>query len=66
MRLHTSDGRTYDIRHPDQALVQLTRVVLGAGGRNGIPERSKHVALSHIVRIEELSPAVAGEKASGN
>jgi hypothetical protein len=55
--LLTSEGRSYDIRHPDQALVLLTRVVLGAGGANGVPERSEHVALSHIVRVEELTGA---------
>jgi hypothetical protein len=59
LRLHISEGRSYDIRHPDQALVLLARVVLGAGGTNGVPERMEYLALSHIVRVEELTGAPA-------
>jgi len=53
-RICTTDGRTYDIGHPDQAIVLRSRVVIGVGGRNGIGERTEHVALIHIVRIEEI------------
>jgi hypothetical protein len=53
-RIYASDGRTYDIYHPDQALVLLTRVILPLKTNGEIPERSEHLALSHIVRIEEL------------
>lgn len=60
LRLHTTDGQTYDVRHPDQALVLQTRVVLGAGGKNGVPDRTEHLALAHIVRVEELASNVAG------
>lgn len=59
LRLHSTDGRMYDIHHPAQALVLLTRVVLGAGGNNGVPDRTEHLALSHVVRVEELSSTVA-------
>jgi len=55
-RIFASDGRTYDIRHPDQALVLVTRVVLPVPGAGDVPERLEHLALSHIVRVEELSP----------
>jgi hypothetical protein len=59
LTLHTSEGSSHDVRQPDQALVLLTRVVLGAGGTNGVPERTEHLALSHIVRVEELTGAAA-------
>jgi hypothetical protein len=58
-RLYTTDGRTYDIRHPDQVIVLRSRVVIGTGGKNGVPEHLEHVALLHVVRIEELEPSSA-------
>lgn len=58
-RIYASDGRTYDIRHPDQALVLLTRVILPIPSAGEVPERSEHLALAHIVRIEQLSSPVA-------
>ena len=58
-RIYASDGRTYDIQHPDQALVLLTRVILPIPSAGEIPERTEHLALNHIVRIEELSSPMA-------
>ncbi len=56
-RMHLSNGRMHEIRHPDMAIVLHSRVVIGAGGRNGIPDHLEHVALVHIVQIEEMSSA---------
>jgi hypothetical protein len=53
-RICTTDGHTYEIRHPDQVIVLRSRVIIGVGGENGIPDRTEHVALIHVVRIEEL------------
>jgi hypothetical protein len=53
-RIHVTDGQTYDIRHPDQALVLRSRVIVGVDAESGIADRVEHVALVHIVRIEEL------------
>jgi hypothetical protein len=55
-RIHTTEGRSYDIRHPDQVIVLRSRVVIGVGGENGVPDHIEHVALLHVVRIEELEP----------
>ena len=59
-RIHVTGGVAYDVWHPDQIIVLQSRAVLAAGGGNGIPERLEHVALAHVVRIEELpvSPPV--------
>ena len=55
-RIYPTDGRTYDVRHPDQALVLRTRVILPlAGGGDEVPERWEHLALVHVVRLEELT-----------
>lgn len=53
-RIYATDGKTHDVYHPDQALVLLTRVILPVPSEGEIAERSEHLALSHVVRIEEL------------
>jgi hypothetical protein len=53
-RIYATDGKTYDVFHPDQALVLLTRVILPVPSGGAVSERSEHLALSHVVRIEEL------------
>lgn len=59
-RLHTTDGSVYEIVHPDQVIVLRSRVVIGTGGDSEVPDCTEHVALLHIVRIEELEPEGAG------
>jgi hypothetical protein len=58
--MHTTDGRVYDVRHPDQVIVLRSRAVIGVGGQNGLPEHVEHVSLIHIVRIEELESEASG------
>ena len=36
-RIHGSDGRARDVKHPDEALVLRTRVVLPLGGQGEVP-----------------------------
>lgn len=55
-RIHTTEGLAYEIRHPDQVIVLRSRVVIGVGGGDGVPDHLEHVALLHVVRIEELEP----------
>jgi len=55
MRLHMTDGKTYDIRHPNNVLVSRSRVDIGVGDPvSGIADRVDFVSLLHIVRIEDL------------
>ncbi len=64
-RIHATDGQTYDVRHPDQALVLRTRVILPLpGDADQVPERSEYLALIHIVRAEELVPDASTSRAS--
>ena len=53
-RLHITGGNIYEVRHPDQIIVLRSRAVLGVGGDNGVADRLEHVALVHVVRLEEL------------
>lgn len=53
-RLYATNGRTYDVRHPDQMLVLKSRVILPLPSGAGVPEGSEHLALAHIVRAEVI------------
>lgn len=52
-RIYITDGKTYDIYHPDQVIVLRSRLIIGVGGDNDVPHHSEHIALIHIVLIEE-------------
>ena len=56
LRIHTTDGRSYDIRHPDQIIVLRGRVDIGVNGQSadGVADRVEHVSLLHVVGVEEL------------
>ncbi len=61
-RVHMSDGRTFDVRHPDQALVARTRLVVGVGNDpvTGVADHLEHLSFIHITGLEELAPAKQG------
>jgi len=56
LRLHLTGGTTYDIRHPEMAIVARSLVTVGLPGKNGggIADAVIHCALGHIVRVEPL------------
>ena len=56
-RIFATDGRTFDVRHPDQsARLENSRVILPLpGGSDDVAERSEHLALVHVIRLEELA-----------
>lgn len=66
LRIHMTDGQTYDIRHPDLVLVLRQRVDIGLqpDPATGVLERVAHCSLLHIVRVEELPPARPADSAS--
>ena len=54
-RIFATDGMTFDVRHPDQALVLKSRVILPLpADPDEVAERSEHLALLHVVRLEEV------------
>jgi len=57
LRIHVSDGTTYDILHPDQIIVLRGRLDIGVGAdpETGAMERTEFVSLLHVVRVEELA-----------
>jgi hypothetical protein len=55
LRIHMTDGRTFDIHHPDNIIVLRGRVDIGVGtDPSGVVDRVEHCSLLHIVRVEEL------------
>ena len=59
-RIFLSDGSTYHIHHPDQALVTTWSVEIGMPEQrpeSRIYERIAHCALLHIVKLEKVQAA---------
>ena len=56
LRIQLTDGRKFDIFHPDRVLVLRGRVDIGVAPdtKSDILERVEHCSLLHIVRVEEL------------
>ena len=55
LRIHATDGKTYDIRHPEMVLVLRSRLDIGVGGdpTTVVLDRVEHCSLLHVVRVEE-------------
>jgi hypothetical protein len=54
-RVYLSDGAVYEVRHPDMAIVQRSKVTVavpGPDGPDGPAERTVNCALMHITRTE--------------
>ncbi len=62
-RIHVTDGRTYDILHPDQVMPLRSRVVIGVGGERDIPDHTEHISLVHVIRLEEITTAWTNDAA---
>lgn len=61
-RIHLSDGVAYDVRHPDMAIVQRSKVIVGVpgpAGPDGPAERTVNCALIHITRTELVNGSTA-------
>lgn len=59
-RVHTSDGKYLEIKHPEMAL--LTRAMLFVGRpvadpMEDFPDRADSVSMLHVVRLEPLVAA---------
>ena len=55
IRIYVSDGASYDLRHPESALVTRTEVVIALDpGGDDIPQRCAYCDPIHITRIESI------------
>ena len=59
-RLSLSDGSSFEVRHPELAIVARSVVVVGVAGPEGLEgpvERTVNCALVHITRTELIDGA---------
>ena len=58
LRVTLTDGRTYDITHPEFAMVGRSVVVIGTGApADRIADRMTTVSLLHIMQVEPIESA---------
>jgi hypothetical protein len=59
-RLVMSSGQTYEVRHPEMAMLTRTDLLVGIGETDdGVPAEFKICSLLHVSAIEPLSNAEA-------
>jgi hypothetical protein len=63
-RIVTSDGTTYEVRHPDMVFVGMSSVLVGYPSEQPPHAYSRYdvVSMRHVVRLE---PAEAAQAAGG-
>jgi hypothetical protein len=60
-RLVMSSGQTYEVRHPELALLTRSDILIGVGETDdGIPAEFRICSLLHVATIEPLSPTASG------
>jgi len=65
-RLVMSSGQTYDIRHPEMAMLTRTDILVGIDiADDGVPAEFKICSLLHVTAAEPLSTTSTGPSQSG-
>jgi hypothetical protein len=62
LRVYLTDGKTYDIRHPEMAIVTSREVYVGreeTAPGSGIARGLDLVSLLHVVRVEQVPIAAS-------
>lgn len=66
-RLVMSSGQSYEVRHPEMAMLTRTDLLVGVDvADDGIPAEFKICSLLHVTAIEPLGGAPAGSKPPGS
>ena len=57
-RLVMSSGQSYEVRHPEMAMLTRTSLLVGTGDtEEGVPAEFKICSLLHVTSIEPLTTA---------
>jgi hypothetical protein len=60
-RLAMSSGQTYEVRHPEMAMLTRTSILVGIDiADDGVPAEFKICSLLHVTAVEPISPAPVG------
>jgi hypothetical protein len=60
-RLIMSSGETYEVRHPEMAMLTRTDILVGVGETDdNVPADFRICSLLHVTAVEPISPATAG------
>jgi hypothetical protein len=55
-RLVMSSGQTYEVRHPEMAMLTRTDILVGVDeGEDGVPAEFKICLLLHVATVEPLT-----------
>jgi hypothetical protein len=52
-----SGGQSYEVRHPEMAMLTRTDILVGTRVRDGVPAEFKICSLLHVTAVEPLEPA---------
>ena len=62
-RLVMSSGQTYEVRHPEMAMLTRTSILVGVDiADDGVPAEFKICSLLHVTAIEPVETAAQGTK----
>ena len=65
-RLVMSSGQTYEVRHPEMAMLTRTSILVGTDvADDGVPAEFKICSLLHVTAIEPLTTAATASKSNG-
>jgi hypothetical protein len=59
LRIHLTDGKSYDVRHPEMVLVKQRELYIGTetSPGSGVAGECDLVSLLHVVRVECVPPS---------
>ena len=64
VRITLSSGQSYDVRHPEMAMLTRTSLFVGTDlADDGVPAEFKILSLLHVTAIEPLMPAESTARA---
>jgi hypothetical protein len=60
VRLTLSSSQSYDIRHPEMAMLTRTSILIGTDlAQDGVPAEFKIISLLHVAAIEPIAAQAA-------
>lgn len=63
-RVHLSEGTSFEVPHPELALLNQREIAIALGGRGDkIPERFVYCDILHITHLEPFPPTSPGRDA---